>query len=172
MSNILRFIISFSFFSILFFLPFFSHAGQFKVIQVFDGDTVKVTDNGNDKTIRLVGIDAPELSHLKHLPGQPFSMKAKEYLAALVLNKEVQIKFYGEDGSGILLGEIYLEKLNINIEMIHAGLAEVYRDLLPQNLEISSYRDAEKKAKEDAKGIWELRDQYFSPWDWREVYGE
>ena len=31
--------------------------------------------------------------------------------------------------------------------------------------------DATKKiAKKAVKGIWELRDQYFSPWDWREIY--
>ncbi len=37
-----------------------SYGGQFKVIRVTDGDTIKVTDNGTVSTIRLVGIDAPE----------------------------------------------------------------------------------------------------------------
>lgn len=97
-------------------------------------------------------------------------MKAKEYLSTLVLNKVVNIKFYGKDASGKSLGEIFAEKVNINIEMIHAGLAEVYKGMPAKNLEITTYRDAEKKAKEAVKGIWELRDQYFSPWDWREMH--
>ena len=66
--------------------------------------------------------------------------------------------------------EIFAGKVNVNIEMLKAGLAEVYRGMPAQNLEITSYRDAEKKAKEAVKGIWELRDQYFSPSDWREIY--
>ena len=97
-------------------------------------------------------------------------MKAKEYLASLILNKKVQIKLYGKDASGRSLGEIFLEKINVNIEMMNAGLAEMYKGLPPRNLEINKYREAERKAKEAAIGIWELRDQYFSPWDWREVY--
>jgi endonuclease YncB( thermonuclease family) len=137
---------------------------------LFDGDTINVVENDKEITICLVGIDAPELSRIKHVPGQPFCLKAKEYLSALVLNKVVNIKFYGKDESGKSLGEIFVEKVNINIEMLNAGLAEVYRGMPAQNLEIFTYRDAEKKAKEAVKGIWELRDQYFSSWDWREVY--
>jgi endonuclease YncB( thermonuclease family) len=82
----------------------------------------------------------------------------------------VNIKFYGKDGSGKSLGEIFAEKVNINIEIINAGLAEVYRGVPAHNLKIDTYREAERMAKEAVKGIWELRDQYFSPWDWREIY--
>ena len=171
-SNILCFIISFAVFSIILFLPAFTFAEQFVVIHVYDGDTVIVSENGKEATIRLVGTDAPEISHKKGLPGQPFCVKAKEYLARLILNKSVQVKLYGKDGSGKWLGEIFAEKVNINIAMIDAGLAEVYRGILPQNFEIGRYRDTERKAKDAVKGIWELRDQYFSPWDWREMYNK
>jgi micrococcal nuclease len=168
--NSLSVFISLSVFNIFLVLPLSSVAGQFKVVQVYDGDTIKVIDNGKEVTIRLVGIDAPEISKKKHRPGQPFCLKAKEYLSTLVLNKVVNIKFYGKDESGKSLGEIFAEKVNINIEMINAGLAEVYRGIPAQNLEITTYREAERKAKESIKGIWELRDQYFSPWDWREMH--
>ncbi len=168
--NFTGFFISLAVFNIFLALPLFSFAGQFKVVRVYDGDTIKVVENGDKITIRLVGIDAPEISKKKHLPGQPFCLKAKEYLSTLVLNKVVNIKFYGKDASGKSLGEIFAEKVNINIEMIHAGLAEVYKGMPAKNLEITTYRDAEKKAIEAVKGIWELRDQYFSPWDWREMH--
>ena len=55
--------------------------------------------------------------------------------------------------------------------MLKAGLAEVYRGKPVQDLDIATYRDAERVAKEKAIGIWELRDQYFSPANWREIYG-
>ena len=168
--NSLSVFISLAVFSFILALPFSSFGEEFKVVDVYDGDTIKVVENGKKITTRLVGIDAPEISRIKHVPGQPFCLKAKEYLSNLVLNKVVSIKFYGKDDSGNLLGEIFVEKANVNIEMLNAGLAEVYRGMPPHNLEISAYRHAEKRAKEAVKGIWELRDQYFSPWDWREIY--
>ena len=168
--NSLSVFISLAVFNVFLALPFSSFGDEFKVVRVFDGDTIKVIENGKEITIRLVGIDAPEISRRKHVPGQPFCAKAKEYLSTLVLNKVVNIKFYGKDDSENSLGEIFAEKVNVNIEMINAGLAEVYRGMPAQNLEITTYRDAEKRAKEAVKGIWELRDQYFSPWDWREIY--
>ena len=46
---------------------------EYKVSRVVDGDTIKVRGNSGEVTIRLVGIDAPEVSHKKREPGQPFS---------------------------------------------------------------------------------------------------
>ena len=117
-------IVSLAVFNIFLTLPLFSFTDQFKVVRVCDGDTIRVIENGDEITIRLVGIDAPEISKKKDLPGQPFCLKAKEYLSTLVLNKVVNIKFYGKDESGKTLGEIFTEKVNINIEMINAGLGE------------------------------------------------
>ena len=150
--------------------PYFSFADQYKCSRVVDGDTIQVDNNGNQLIIRLVGIDAPELPKKKNLPGQPFCVKAKEYLANRILNKVVDIKFYGKNRHGLLLGEVFVDEININLEMIYAGLAEVYRGKPARNLDIAIYRNAERKAKGSIQGIWVLRDQYFSPWDWREIY--
>jgi micrococcal nuclease len=150
--------------------PYFSFADQYKCSRVVDGDTIQVDNNGNQLIIRLVGIDAPELPKKKNLPGQPFCVKAKEYLVNLILNKVVDIKFYGKNQNGRLLGEVFVDEININLEMIYAGLAEVYRGKPARNLDIAIYRNAERKAKGSIQGIWVLRDQYFSPWDWREIY--
>ena len=170
MSNRSSFFISLLFFITLFVFPLFAFTAQIKVIHIYDGDTIQVTENGKEITVRLVGIDAPEISRKKDLPGQPFCLKSKKHLSSLVLNTIVHIKFYGKNASGKSLGEIFADEVNINIEMINAGLAEVYRGVPAQQLQINAYRAAENKAKAAAKGIWELRDQYFSPWDWREMH--
>jgi len=73
------------------------HAAQLKCTRVTDGDTITVATDGQKYTIRLVGIDAPEKSHGKHQPGQPFSQTSTKYLASLVLNKPVDIVSYGTD---------------------------------------------------------------------------
>jgi endonuclease YncB( thermonuclease family) len=68
-----------------------SFAGQYKVTRVIDGNTIRVISYGTKTTVRLVGIDAPEVAHSKNTPGQPFSEAAAKHLAGLVLNKTVEI---------------------------------------------------------------------------------
>jgi micrococcal nuclease len=80
---------------------------RLNVFRVTDGDTVKVRDGKVEKIIRLVGIDAPEISHKKREPSQPFGQAATKYLAGLVLNKTVEIKEYGQDRYGRTLAWIF-----------------------------------------------------------------
>jgi endonuclease YncB( thermonuclease family) len=87
-------------------LPSVSTAGEFTVFRVTDGDTIKSKNTFGEMTIRLVGIDAPDLSHKKREPGQPFSQEAKKYLRALVLNKAITIREYGKDRYGRTLKSV------------------------------------------------------------------
>jgi endonuclease YncB( thermonuclease family) len=53
-------------------LPNLSLADTLKVTRVIDGDTLKVVSKSNQETtIRLVGIDCPELGRGKRKQGQP-----------------------------------------------------------------------------------------------------
>ena len=56
-----------------------SYAGPLKVSRVTDGDTIKVRDGKVERIIRLVGIDAPEISHKKREPSQPFGQAATNF---------------------------------------------------------------------------------------------
>jgi endonuclease YncB( thermonuclease family) len=156
---------------IIFFLTFptLSLAGQFKIKRVYNGDTVKAQGHDIEIMVRLVGIDAPETSRKKGDPGQPYSQKAKKYLAGLVLNKTVDIKGYGLDRYNRILGVIYLNKQNINLEMVKKGLAEVYRGKPARGFDTEPYLEAEKRAREAKTGIWSLGDKYISPKDWRKM---
>jgi len=160
------------FFAILAFLlvrPSFSFAGQYEVTRVTDGDTLQVVAGGTKTIVRLVGIDAPEVSHSKNQPGQPFGKAATKYLAAMVLNKTVEIKPYGPDRYGRTLAEVFLGARNINIEMIQAGLSEGYRGKPASGLDMAPYRKAEEEAKAAKRGMWVLAEKYVSPRDWRRV---
>ena len=139
---------------------FSSLAGQFKVTRVTDGDAVKVTGNDVKMTIRLVGIDAPETSKKKNEPGQPFSQKSTKHLAGLVLNKSVEIKSYGTDRYGRTLGVVFVDGKDMNLEMVKAGLAEVYRGKPAKGLDLKSYWNAETEAKKTGIGMWSLGDKY------------
>ena len=148
-------------------LPSASIAGQFTVIRVYDGDTIKSKGHDIDIKVRLVGIDAPETSRKKRAPGQPYGNKAKRYLAGLILNKMVDIKGYGLCPYNRVLGIIFLDGKNINLEMVKQGLAEVYRGKHPHDFDIIPYRRAEVEAREAARGMWSQGEEYISPKEWR-----
>jgi endonuclease YncB( thermonuclease family) len=78
-------------------------------------------------------IDAPEILTSKNRAGQPFSIQSTQHLSRLILNKTVDMKPYGADRNGRTLAEVFLlNGRNVNIEMLQAGFAEVYRgNLLP-----------------------------------------
>jgi endonuclease YncB( thermonuclease family) len=147
----------------------YTFAGQYEVTRVSDGDTIQVMAGGTKTTIRLVGIDAPEVSHSKNQPGQPFGKVAAKHLAAMVLNKTVEIKSYGADRYGRTLAEVVLENRNINIEMVQAGLSEGYRGKPASGLDMAPYRKAEEEAKASKRGMWVLGDKYVSPRDYRRM---
>jgi len=141
----------------------------FKVLKVFDGDTIKVTGLDLIFKIRLVGIDSPEIG-FNGQKSQPFSQKAKYYLASLLDNKKVAIKSYGTGAYNRQLAEVFVGNKNINIEMIRAGLAEVYTGNRPKNLDSQIYLKEELKARRAKKGVWIQGDAYKSPRQWRKEH--
>jgi len=155
---------------ILLITPSILFAGQFKVIGVYDGDSLTAIGHDIKIKVRLVGIDSPELKRGKHKPGQPFGQKAKKFLARLVLNKQVFIKGYGLDYHNRILAVVYVDKKNINLEMIKAGLSEAYRGKPAHGFDPSPYRTAEAQAKSQKRGMWSQGDKYISPRDWRRLH--
>jgi micrococcal nuclease len=149
-----------------------SYASPLKVSRVTDGDTITVMDGRVQQTIRLVGIDAPEISHKKRDPSQPYGQAATKYLAGLVLNKTVEIKEYGLDRYGRTLGVVFLGGKNVNLEMVKAGYAEVYRGTPAAGFDNAPYWKAEEEARGAKKGMWVQGDKYVSPREWRRVSGE
>jgi micrococcal nuclease len=149
------------------FFSSFSYADQLKVSRVTDGDTVTVRDGRVKKTIRLVGIDAPEISHKKREASQPYAQAATKYLAELVLNETVEIKEYGQDRYGRTLGVVFVGGKNVNIEMIKAGYAEVYRGTPASHFDSAPYWKAEAEARAAKKGMWVQGEKYMSPREWR-----
>jgi len=68
------------------------------------------------------------------------------------------------------LGVISVNGKNVTLEMIKAGLAEVYRGRPPRGFDLAPYRKAETKAKKDKRGMWTLGAKYISPRDWRKMH--
>jgi len=58
-----------------------------------------------------------------------------------------------------------------NLEMVKAGLAEVYRGTPAKGQNMEPYWKAEGEAKKAGKGMWVLGDKYVSPREWRKTHG-
>jgi len=139
---------------------------KFKVMKIFDGDSLQVSAMDLVFSIRLVGIDSPEMG-AKGQNGQPFSREARSYLETLLNDREITLKSYGADSYHRQLAEIFLDGKNINLDIIKQGLAEVYRGNPPKNLDIQLYLKEEETARRAGKGIWQLKKTYKSPKQWR-----
>ncbi len=142
---------------------------RFKVVRIYDGDTIQVKGLGLVFKIRMVGIDAPEIGY-DGQQSQPFSYKAKTYLTTLLENKNIRLKSYGTGGYNRQLAEVFINNENINIKMTQAGLAEVYTGKHPKHLDSQRYLDAQAAAKRAGTGIWAQGNAYKSPKTWRKEH--
>ena len=141
----------------------------FRVIKVYDGDTVQVSGAGIEFRIRLAGIDTPETGG-RGRPEQPFAKQGKQVLTALVLDKNVTLKQYGTGSYNRVLAELFIGRRNINLAMVQNGLAEVYRGTLPKGLDTAAYKRAQHNAKARGIGMWALGRRYKSPKQWRKEH--
>jgi len=157
---------------VLLMIPELSMAEAFTVTHVDDGDTIICENRDITIRVRLVAINAPELSHSKKKDDQPFSLEAKNVLEKLVLNKVVDIKGYGLDDYNRLLAVVNSGGRNINLEMIKQGMAEVYKGSPPKGFNTDIYKKAEKEAKDSLRGIWSQGNSYVSPGQWRSTQAE
>jgi endonuclease YncB( thermonuclease family) len=142
-------------------------AGEYTCNRVLDGDTLRLVGRNAEITLRLFGIDAPETSKSKRGPGQPFSQVAARHLAGLVLNKAVEFKSYGADRYGRTLAVVFVEGKDVNLDLLRAGLAEVYRGASAPGPQMAIYRETEKEARSAGRGMWTLGESYVSPREWR-----
>jgi len=130
---------------------------QIKVVEVIDGDTVKLS---NGRFLRYIGLDTPEVrikdkdGDFKYRP-QPFSLEAKEFNRKLVEGKLVRIEFDIEktDRYGRLLGYCFVDKTFVNARLIEEGYAVLYT--FPPNVKhTDSFVESQKKAQKKKKGLW------------------
>ena len=132
------------------------------IINVIDGDTVHLLNDNEEKLkIRLQHIDAPELD-------QSYGKKSKFVLQQLILNKKVTVIGDKKDKYKRLLGVIYLDELDINLEMIKAGAAwhfKKYAKFDQTEYQYKIYDENEHQAKLKKIGLW--KENAISPWLWR-----
>lgn len=125
------------------------------VTRVIDGDTIEVTRNGIEDTVRFIGIDTPETVH-PTLGVQPFGEEAsaftKKWLEGQTVGLELDIE--ERDRYGRLLAYVWKGQELFNNSLLYYGLAQL--STFPPNVK---YVDLFTETQEDARirgvGMWQ-----------------
>jgi endonuclease YncB( thermonuclease family) len=105
--------------------------------------------------VRLAGTIIPLDSMNEAGQGQTHNRRAGEYLTKLIKGKVVDVKAYGLDERDRVLAEVYFEGLNINLEMIRAGVVIVDPIGPPAALDLEPYFRFEEEARVAQRGVWQ-----------------
>ena len=126
-----------------------------RVIRVKDGDTFEFleTRTGKVSTIRVFGINTPEISHDKSESGEIMGESAKRALIELINGKDVTVQVNGTDSfkEARAIGRVILKDgTDVSLTMIRNGYAFVE----PQYISVGAYNKALSEAKSKQAGIW------------------
>ena len=119
-----------------------------------DGDTARFIINGNEKKVRFLAIDTPEVDK-----NEPMSREAKEYTCNALKNaNEIYLEYDSnsdkEDKYGRVLAFVHVDGVLLEKELVERGYAKVayiYGDYA----HVSELRKAEDIAKSSNLGIWQ-----------------
>lgn len=127
-----------------------------RVVGVSDGDTITVLSlDKKQSKIRLDSIDAPEKN-------QDFGQASKKYLSSLIFKKQISYESHKIDKYGRTVALVWADNKSVNLEMVKAGMAWVYRKYSDDPV----FFEAEEQAKTNRLGLWSQPDPT-PPWDFR-----
>lgn len=129
----------------------------YPVVRVVDGDTVIVQINGKKETVRLIGLDTPEIVDPRK-PVECFGKEASAEAKRILTGKPVRIKTDSSqalrDKYNRLLAYVFLEDgTNFNELMIKNGYGYEYTYDVPYTYQ-KEFKNAEKYARENKQGLW------------------
>jgi micrococcal nuclease len=136
------------------------------VERIVDGDTIIVEAAGHGVTLRLIGMDTPEVVDPRKQPqcfGPEASEKAKEILSGLKIEVEKDPLKGDYDKYGRVLGYVHVEPgessdfpdgLFYNQFMIENGYAREYTYFKEPYAYQAAFKDAEITAKKEKRGLW------------------
>jgi endonuclease YncB( thermonuclease family) len=116
-----------------------------KVTDVKSADVVTLDHGAGQYEIRVAGIDVPT--------EEPFASQAKQFVANLVLGKNVRLRFYARTPNGEIVGRLDIDDpvlgiKEVAVELVRAGLARVQQGFDRELLR------AEAEARETKRGLW------------------
>jgi endonuclease YncB( thermonuclease family) len=132
------------------------------VVQVTDGDTIKVRLSSGVINVRLGSIDAPEHD-------QPGGAEATTALSQRLSGRQVELEIESQDRYDRLVAFVYLGGENLNSWLVQQGHAWAYR----QYISDPRYCVWEADARLYRRGLWSASPgSQKAPWEWRHSQDE
>ena len=109
----------------------FSNDVAYRVLQVVDGDTIKIEHQGKPVTLQLIGVDTPETVH-PNKPVEAYGKEAFNFTQNLLLGEAVYLRSDNStsetDRYGRLLSYVYRapDGLFVNLEIVRQGYGRAY----------------------------------------------
>ena len=126
------------------------------VVSVADGDTLTLrTRDGNERRVRLQGIDAPERT-------MPYANRSREALQEATSVGHVEVRFDDYDQYDRILGHVFVDDRYLNLELVREGWAWHYTRYSDDE-ELAA---AELEARRERRGLWRDADP-LPPWEFR-----
>lgn len=130
--------------------------GFVKVVDIVDGDTIKVMVESDEETVRLLGVDTPETKDPRR-GVQCFGRMASEYTKQMLMGQAVKLVTdpmeQNRDSFGRLLRYVYLlDGTMINESLVANGYAFVFEKYPTSRTE--RLKVLEQRAKSRNLGLW------------------
>jgi micrococcal nuclease len=129
------------------------------VSKVYDGDTVTTRCEDGKLSIRVFGIDAPEMGQ------KPWGEQSRQQLQALLPKDSVRLAVKDIDRYDRVVAQLYAGDQDLGLEMVRQGRAVVYA----QYNRSPAYREAQAQAKWQRRGVWSTPGAQQTPWEWRKL---
>ena len=133
----------------------FSRDKTYRVLNVVDGDTIKIEYEGRSESVRLIGVDTPETVHPTK-PVEFFGKEASAFTKNLLIGESVYLRF-GNEARGKynrLLAYVFRapDGLFVNLEIVRQGYGHAYVKYPFEHMEL--FRHYESRARRSGKGLW------------------
>lgn len=137
-------------------LPTGERRGPFRVVQVVDGETLRVDEGGTVATVRLLGIDAPTLADFG-VQTNCLAASATRALTAAVGRTAVDLEndptAGATDENGQQFAYVYAGSTLVNEALLRDGFADQYADGRAYRYQ-SRFLAAEQVARTAGLGVW------------------
>lgn len=130
----------------------------YQVVNVFDGDTLVVSVARNEVTVRLIGIDTPEVVDPRK-PVQCYGPEASAKAKELLEGKQIYIEKEASKGNYDIYGRVLAyvrmpDRSLYNERMIKEGYAREYTFNKENYKYQKEFKTAQTKAKKEKRGLW------------------
>jgi micrococcal nuclease len=125
-----------------------------RVLEVIDGDTIKVAVGDRTEVIRYIGINTPEVHHPTR-GAEPGGREATDVNRMLVAGHEIHVELdvQERDRYRRLLAYVYVGETMVNAELVQRGYAQVMT--IPPNVRHQElFLKLQREAREEKRGLW------------------